>query len=64
MISNFFSQFDAYTVPPTLRARNKSGVSSLITGALSLLLTLFFTYVFAIKMYQVFTYQSISSVKT
>ena len=51
--------FDQFYTPATLRTRGEPEYSSACTGIFSLILWIVFTYIFIIKCYEVFTYQSI-----
>ena len=56
---SFVESFDQFCAPATLRTKGGSELSSVCTGVFSLLLWLFFTYVFVRKFYDVLTFESI-----
>ena len=49
-VKKFFHGFDLFSCIPSLRARGESDVSSLCGGITSLILMLFFIYIFVMDM--------------
>lgn len=63
-IRKFFKQFDMFTAPATLRAREEAETQSLCAGIFSLLIIIGFTYVFVITVTNIAQYNSITSTQT
>ena len=51
--------FDSFCCPASLRIQGEPEYSSVCTGIFSMCLLSFFAYVFAMKSYEVFMYQSV-----
>jgi hypothetical protein len=56
VLKRFFGEVDVFSAPPILRARKQPETSSYTSGILSLVMALFFAYVFASGVYNVITY--------
>ena len=59
LFQRFVWFFDQFYTPASLRMRGEPEHSSVCTGIFSICLIIFFGYVFVVKAYEVFTYQSV-----
>lgn len=63
-LRKFSKYFDMFSALPTFRVDEEPELSSYFSGAISIVATLFFTYVFIINTIEVFTYLKIQSTET
>lgn len=58
-VKNFFREFDLFAALPTLRAKSNPETVNTCGGILSLLVTLFFIYIFIYQFVQVANWEKI-----
>ena len=61
MIRNFFTNFDMFGAFPTFRMRGESETVNLCGGIASLLILLFFVYIFIISALDIINYEEIEA---
>ena len=64
MIKKFFTQFDMFGSFPTFRMRGDSETMNLCGGISSLLILLFFTYIFIIQTIDIINFEEIQTSTT